>query len=326
MALGKSVNPSVLQALVDNVISALNIVTTPITHQQTESTVQQLATPPITSQDSTDTPVSSNDFSPLPQPSDSVNTKLLPLPRPSTSVNKKPKPKQQLLRPPPQRLSLRKTRPLDHNLSMYLVNQPLTNPQSTHHHYYKPMDNTTSVSLTPSFSILQWSILGLSANLATLLAANAENNFDILVLQETLLPENGTCNIKNYTAFHSYHIPGQSRGTSIFVKSSIHSQLITPAPECRDLFGLAANEPAIILGDFNAHHLDWNDPSTSSAHRIDDTGRHIKLLLDSFPDVSLLNARQATHTKGGVLNLVILSTSLLSTADWIIHPFFTSDL
>jgi len=95
--------------------------------------------------------------------------------------------------------------------------------------------------------------------------------------------------------------------------------------ELDKLFGLAANEPTIILGDFNARHPDWNDPSTPSAHRIDDTGRHIKLLLDSFPDVSLLNARQATHTKGGVLDLVFLSTSLLSTADWIIHPFLTSD-
>jgi len=239
---------------------------------------------------------------------------------------------------------------------MYLVNQPLSNPKSTDCYYYKPMDNTTSVSLNSFLIILQWNILGLRGNLAT----NAENNFDILVLQETLLPENGTCNIKNYTAFHSYHIPGQSRGTSIFVKSSIHSQLITTAPECRDqvecigiklslhhtdlllfnlyrkphpsceleldeLFGLAANEPTIILGDFNAHHPDWNDTSTPSAHRIDDTGRHIKLLLDSFPDVSLLNARQATHTKGGVLDLVFLSTFLLFTADWIIHPFLTSD-
>lgn len=60
--------------------------------------------------------------------------------------------------------------------------------------------------------ILQWNILGLRPNLATLLAANAESNYDLFVLQETLLLVNSACNIKHYTAFHLHHIPGWNRG------------------------------------------------------------------------------------------------------------------
>jgi len=155
-------------------------------------------------------------------------------------------------------------------------------------------------------------------------------------------------------------MPGQNRGISIFTKNSLHTQLITPAPECGarieclgiqislnesnlflfniyrpphptyelemdELFGLAAHEPTIIIGDFNAHHPNWNDPTTSSAYKTNDAGLHIKLLLDSFPDVSLLNSKQATHTKGGVLDLTILSNSLVSTADWSFHPYLMSD-
>jgi len=222
------------------------------------------------------------------------------------------------------------------------------------------MDSTTALSMFSPLRILQWNILGLKANLATLLTANAEDPFDILVLQETLLSETSTCNIKNYNAFHSYYMPGQNRGISIFTKNSLHTQLITPAPECGarieclgiqislnesnlflfniyrtphptcelemdELFGLAAHEPTIILGDFNAHHPNWNDPTTSSAYKTNDAGLHIKLLLDSFPDVSLLNSKQATHTKGGVLDLTILSNSLVSTADWSFHPYLMSD-
>lgn len=62
------------------------------------------------------------------------------------------------------------------------------------------MANTASNSMSP-LTILQWNILGLKANLATLLTANAEDHYDILVLQENL-SESTICNIKNYTTFH----------------------------------------------------------------------------------------------------------------------------
>lgn len=87
-----------------------------------------------------------------------------------------------------------------------------------------------------------------------------------------------------------------------------------PLPGCvlelDELFSIAANEPSIIISDFIAHHPFWIDPTSSIARRLDDTENHIQLLLDFFPEVSLLKSRQATHTKGGVIDLALLSTSL----------------
>jgi len=58
---------------------------------------------------------------------------------------------------------------------------------------------------------------------------------------------------------------------------------------------------------------------------MNDTGLYINELLDSFSEVTVLNNGIATHVRGGVLDLTILSTSLLPIADWKLHPYLTSD-
>jgi len=87
-------------------------------------------------------------------------------------------------------------------------------------------------SVSDSISILQWNILGLQCNYPTLSLAITEDNFDVIVLQETLLPASNNFSINRYSAFHSPFIPNQSRGISIFIKSSIPCEEITPPPDC----------------------------------------------------------------------------------------------
>lgn len=71
LALGRSVDPSILQLLVDNVISALLTTTHPLPRPQKESTEPQEATPATSADSMNDTFLTSDNFPPLPQPSTS---------------------------------------------------------------------------------------------------------------------------------------------------------------------------------------------------------------------------------------------------------------
>lgn len=85
------------------------------------------------------------------------------------------------------------------------------------------------------------------------------------------------------------------------------------------------NSPTILGGDFNAHHHIWNDPPSNTANKTCSNGLHIQQLLTSFPDVKLLNKHTPTHLRGGVFDLTFLSSDLLPTSDWTLHPYLTSD-
>lgn len=89
------------------------------------------------------------------------------------------------------------------------------------------------------------------------------------------------------------------------------------------LYALMNNSSTILGGDFNAHHPDWNDPSSSNANSCRN-GLHIHKLLNNFPAIALLNRYTPTHLRGGVLDLTFTSSDL-PLSDWTLHPFLTSD-
>ncbi|XP_068203623.1 uncharacterized protein [Palaemon carinicauda] len=56
------------------------------------------------------------------------------------------------------------------------------------------------------------------------------------------------------------------------------------------------------------------------------TGRHLHPLLQEYPDVTLLNnAPEATHLKGGRLDLTFLSSTIQRGSKWQLHPVLASD-
>lgn len=76
--------------------------------------------------------------------------------------------------------------------------------------------------------------------------------------------------------------------------------------DINELFGLAASEPTIIAGDFNAHRRVIDSPS-----RPNEAGALFDWTLKEYPDVTLLNdVTQATHVGGGKLDLVFASAPL----------------
>ena len=116
-----------------------------------------------------------------------------------------------------------------------------------------------------------------------------DENRDIIFLQETLLPENVPLAFGGYRAYHLPAAPGQTRGCTILVKTTIPSKEIARPPSCgegvevlavsiqlRDLtlkvyniynspshpsqldaseiLSLCATAPIFIRGDFNASH------------------------------------------------------------------------
>ncbi|KAK3886584.1 hypothetical protein Pcinc_009232 [Petrolisthes cinctipes] len=56
-----------------------------------------------------------------------------------------------------------------------------------------------------------------------------------------------------------------------------------------------------------------------------ETGRHLAVLLEDIPHVRLLNTGEATHTRGGRLDLTLVSSDLAADAIWQVHPTLTSD-
>ncbi|XP_047478493.1 uncharacterized protein LOC125031653 [Penaeus chinensis] len=61
------------------------------------------------------------------------------------------------------------------------------------------------------------------------------------------------------------------------------------------IFAAVENAPSVLCGDFNAHLIIWNDPTSNSVNRTCRTGQYLAHLLHSFPNVSLLNSKTQTH-------------------------------
>ncbi|XP_069992820.1 uncharacterized protein [Penaeus vannamei] len=92
-----------------------------------------------------------------------------------------------------------------------------------------------------------------------------------------------------------------------------------------NIFAKVNDSPSILCGNFNAHDPLWNNPSTSSAHKTCTSGHHLIRLLRDFPQVSLISKRTSTHMRGGVLDLLFVSTPLSSLMTWSLHSYLASD-
>ena len=86
------------------------------------------------------------------------------------------------------------------------------------------------------------------------------------------------------------------------------------------LFAHISSRRTLICSDFNAHH-----ELLSSPQRANQAGEHIASALEDFPNVCLLNNGQATHMRGGRLDLPFLSKDLRHCATWGLHHSLTSD-
>jgi len=206
--------------------------------------------------------------------------------------------------------------------------------------------------------LLQWNILGFRAKLPLLTLALAEQRYDVVLLQETLLQTSIT--IPNYKGFHQFYSQGRSRGLIILVRRNIHAEPLQITASCGQeveslavtialhntklqiyniyrpprlgatlkldhLFAAVSSSPSIVGGDFNAHCPTWNNPLSSSASRLCRAGNYLNQMLQTFPATSLLNKHVSTHLRGGVLDLSFVSTSLLPLTTWSLHPYLASD-
>lgn len=203
-----------------------------------------------------------------------------------------------------------------------------------------------------TINIIQWNICGIRAKKHHLQAAAATKGIDIFLLQETKLPDT-TFTLPGYQSFLLPQAHGR-QGLATLVRNTLPSSIIRSPPDCgdgnevlgvtittknniiriyniyknpntdfiaRERLSTAQYDTVIIAGDFNAHHPRLNP----SLGKTNPTGTHLTDLLDQTPEISLMTEPQATHIKGGTLDLTLVSTDLYPNAHWNIHPTLTSD-
>lgn len=82
-----------------------------------------------------------------------------------------------------------------------------------------------------------------------------------------------------------------------------------------ELFSTVHYEVVIIGGDFNAHHPHLNP----NIGKVNPAGTQIISLLQQMPEVTLVAEPQATHVRGGTLDLTLVSTDLYPDIKWSLH-------
>ena len=187
---------------------------------------------------------------------------------------------------------------------------------------------------------------------ASLQCTIQQGSYDIILLQETLLPINKNLNFSGYNSFISPSNQ-EARGLITLIKNTIPASSISNPIYCGEqvevqavkiqllnqnlnlyniykqqngtldigeLFSQAAIEPTFIGGDFNAHHEMLSSPQNSNTD-----GEHIASLLEEISNITLLNSGEATHIRGGRLDLSFISIELRHLATWQVHPTLMSD-
>ena len=201
-----------------------------------------------------------------------------------------------------------------------------------------------------SLKILQWNVNGFRAKCSLLMAIARTRDIDVIMLQET--------GIKGQVRFSGYHpfvlaSTPNTRGCITLVKASIPcTQIDNPIScgegvevlavkirlaresltlyniykkpqnrmlEIGEVCALASQELILIGGDFNAHHPILSSPKTNEA------GIHIAEVLESCPEIALLNNGEPTHTRGGRLDLTLVTATLSPRVRWEVDPTITSD-
>ena len=211
----------------------------------------------------------------------------------------------------------------------------------------------TGQATAPRLRVLQWNVQGLRPKRHQVLQAIVEDKLDVVLLQETLTQPEFEWRVAGFTCHTLPSTEAGGRGCVTLVRSSIpHHRIPAPAHcgdgvevlavelhlgaiqlpvyniyrspryelQCGELLTLAAHSSLLVAGDFNAHH-----PLLSSVSLTNRTGRHLATLLQEVPHIRLLNTGEATHVRGGRLDLTLVSSDLRPCARWQVHPTLTSD-
>lgn len=186
-------------------------------------------------------------------------------------------------------------------------------------------------------TILQWNIHGLVSKAVSLLQYINTHDTPIILLQETLVGDASTLRLgRQYQLFHQPSAPGGSRGLITLVRKDLPATL-KQAPchlgdlvdslcvtlhlggdgtldvynvYCRQRAQLnllplledGGGRPALLSGDFNAHHP-LLEPWGGGV--INQRGRHLTHVLEEFPALILHGTPQPTHIAGGRLDLTL---------------------
>ena len=176
-------------------------------------------------------------------------------------------------------------------------------------------------------------------------------NIDVVMLQETLTVDN-----VRFSGYHVFMLPQTAgkRGLITLVKATIPCSAIADAPHCGEeteslaveiqlaggplkLYNVysrpgcssldisqvcasAVQDRVVIGGDFNAHH-----PILAPCRGPDAAGHHIANVLETFPEIALLNNQEPTHVGGGVLDLTLVTATLVDRIGWCVDETVTSD-
>ena len=205
----------------------------------------------------------------------------------------------------------------------------------------------------PTLRVLQWNVQGLRPKKHQVLQAVFQEDLDLVLLQETLTSAEFEWRVAGYTLHSLPAGDGNGRGCAALIRSTIpHNRIAAPVHcgdgvevlalelqlgplplmvynvyrsqryllEAGELLSLASHSSLLVAGDFNAHHPVLHSVSPTNA-----TGRHLADLLEELPHVHLLNTGEATHVRGGRLDLTLVSGDILPGATWQVHPTLTSD-
>ncbi len=207
--------------------------------------------------------------------------------------------------------------------------------------------------------IVQWNVRGMrtAEKKSYVLALLKDADPDIILLQETNLPENSKYKIPGYQVFNQ---PGV-RGLLSAVKTGIPAKVdptpvpagaevevqslqvhlsdgpllvinlyrncneqrgatLTPAP----LLRTALRQRSVVAGDFNAHHPLWEARVTQNRGRTYRVGDELADALDNS-EMVILNNGEPTHTSGGSLDLTIVTPDLAPKCEWRVSDTLVSD-
>ncbi|KAK8387589.1 hypothetical protein O3P69_018252 [Scylla paramamosain] len=106
-----------------------------------------------------------------------------------------------------------------------------------------------------TLQILQWNRVSISNKHHLPMADAYESNWDVILLQETGLPQDTQTRFSGYTAYHLPAIDRQTRGCSILVKSCIPSQKINHPVDCGDRTEVLGITPPTQHGPIQVYNI-----------------------------------------------------------------------
>ncbi|XP_063871050.1 uncharacterized protein LOC135106207 [Scylla paramamosain] len=156
-----------------------------------------------------------------------------------------------------------------------------TTPTDSTQTITRPHKNLPTHNTRETGRLLQWNVNGLQRK-QHLLTANARTECrDIILLEETLLPENDTTSIRGYKAYQTEAEVEDARSCPASVGFDIS-----------EIRASCATTHAYIGGDFNAYH------ETLGSRIRSRNDHHIADVMANLPEAKLLNTTSARKNRG----------------------------